>query len=85
MDNDNQTGSVEVTLSATATNASDEGVVAPQSVTLYVIDDDADMAPAFEIGSVSYNFIAGEEDIRTLPEATGGNGALTYSLSPETR
>ena len=83
VDNDNRTGSVEVTLSATATNASDEGVVAPQSVTLYVIDDDADTAPAFAIGSVSYNFIAGEEDSRTLPEATGGNGALTYSLSPE--
>ena len=83
VDNDNRTGSVAVTLSATATNASDEGVVAPQSITLYVIDDDADTAPAFEIGSVSYNFIAGEEDSRTLPEATGGNGALTYSLSPE--
>ena len=83
VDNDNRTGSVEVTLSATATNASDEGVVSPQSITLYVIDDDADTAPAFEIGSVSYNFIAGEGDSRTLPEATGGNGALTYSLSPE--
>ena len=83
VDNDNRTGSVEVTLSATATNASDEGVAAPQSITLYVIDDEADTAPAFEIGSVSYNFIAGEEDSRTLPEATGGNGALTYSLSPE--
>ena len=83
VNNDDRTGSVEVTLSATATNASDEGAVAPQSVTLYVIDDDADTAPAFEIGSVSYNFIAGEEDSRTLPEATGGNGALTYSLSPE--
>ena len=74
VDNDNRTGSVEVTLSATATNASDEGVVAPQSVSLYVIDDDADTAPAFEIGSVSYNFIAGEEDsapCRNRPEATG--------------
>ena len=83
VDNEDRTGSVEVTLSATATNASDEGVAAPQSVTLYVIDDEADTAPAFETGSVSYNFIAGEEDSRILPEATGGNGTLTYSLSPE--
>ena len=83
VDNDNQTGSVEVTVSATATNTGDEGVVAPQSVTLYVIDDEADTAPAFEVGSVAYTFNAGEEDSRTLPEATGGNGALTYSLSSE--
>ena len=83
VDNEERTGSVEVTLSATATNPGDEGVVAPQSVTLYVIDDEADTAPAFETGSVSYNFIAGEEDSRILPEATGGNGSLTYSLSPE--
>ena len=83
IDNEDRSGSIEVTLSATATNAGDEGVVAPQSVTLYVIDDEADTAPAFETGSVSYNFIAGEEDSRTLPEATGGNGSLTYSLSSE--
>ena len=83
VDNDDRTGNVEVTLSATATNPSAEGVVAPQSVKLYVIDDEADTAPTFEIGNVTYNFIAGEEDSRTLPEATGGNGSLTYSLSPE--
>ena len=83
VDNDEQTGSVEVTVSATATNASTEGVVAPRSVTLYVIDDDADVEPVFVIGSVAYTFTAGEEDSRTLPEATGGNEPLTYSLSPE--
>ena len=83
VDNDDQTGSVEVTVSATATNASTEGVVAPRSVTLYVIDDDADVEPVFVIGSVAYTFTAGEEDSRTLPEATGGNEPLTYSLSPE--
>ena len=83
VDNDEQTGSVEVTVSATATNASSEGVVAPRSVTLYVIDDDADIEPVFAIGSVAYTFTAGDEDSRTLPEATGGNEPLTYSLSPE--
>ena len=83
VDNDEQTGSVEVTVSATATNASTEGVVAPRSVMLYVIDDDADVGPVFVIGSVAYTFTAGEEDSRTLPEATGGNEPLTYSLSPE--
>ena len=83
VDNDEQTGSVEVTVSATATNASSEGVVAPRSVTVYVIDDDADIEPVFAIGSVAYTFTAGEEDSRTLPEATGGNEPLTYSLSPE--
>ena len=83
VDNVEQTGSVEVTVSATATNASTEGVVAPRSVTLYVIDDDADIEPVFVIGSVAYTFTAGEEDSRTLPEATGGNEPLTYSLSPE--
>ena len=82
VDNDDQTGSVKVTVSAAVTNASEEGVVAPHSVTLYVIDDDTDIAPAFEAGSVAYTFTAGEEDIRTLPEATGGNGSLTYSISP---
>ena len=83
VDNDDQSGSVKVTVSAAVTNASEEGVVAPHSVTLYVIDDDTDIAPAFEAGSVAYTFTAGEEDIRTLPEATGGNGSLTYSISPE--
>ena len=83
VDNEDRTGSVEVALSAIATNPSDEGVAAPQSVTLFVIDDEADTAPTFEIGSVTYNFTAGEEDSRTLPKATGGNGALTYSLSSE--
>ena len=83
VDNDDQTGSVEVTVSATATNTSTEGVVAPRSVTLYVIDDDADVEPVFVIGSVAYTFTAGKEDSRTLPEATGGNKPLTYSLSPE--
>ena len=83
VDNDDRTGSVEVTVSATAINASSEGVVAPRSVTLYVIDDDADVEPVFAIGSVAYTFTAGEEDSRTLPEATGGNEPLTYSLSPE--
>ena len=83
VDNDEQTGSVEVMVSATATNASSEGVVAPRSVTLYVIDDDADVEPVFAIGSVDYTFTAGDEDSRTLPEATGGNEPLTYSLSPE--
>ncbi|MYC08225.1 MAG: hypothetical protein F4X57_13810 [Chloroflexi bacterium] len=83
VDNDDRTGSVEVILSATANNASDEGVIAPQSLSLYVIDDEEDTAPAFEAANVAYAFIAGEEDNRTLPQAIGGNGPLTYSLSPE--
>ena len=83
LDNEDQTGSVEVTLTATATNASDEGVVAPRYLFLYVIDDEADTSPTFEAGGVAYTFIAGEEDSRALPRATGGNGPLTYSMSPE--
>ena len=83
VDNDDRTGSVEVSLSAIATNASDEGVIAPQSLSLYIIDDEADTEPAFEAASVAYTFTAGEESSRALPEATGGNGPLTYSLSPE--
>ena len=81
-DNNDRNGGVEVTVSATTTNVSDEGVVAPRSVSLYVIDDEADTTPAFAVESVDYTFIAGEEDSRTLPEATGGNAPLTYSMSP---
>ena len=83
VDNDEQTGSVEVTVSGTATNASSDGVVAPKPVTLYVLDDEADTEPAFAVDSVAYTFTAGVGDSRTFPEAIGGNGPLTYSISPE--
>ncbi len=83
VDNDDRTGSVEVTVSGTATNASREGVIPPRSVKLYVLDDEKDTNPAFAVGSVTYTFTAGNSDSRILPLATGGNEPLTYSISPE--
>ena len=66
-----------VTVSGRAMNS--EGITGPESVTLTVIDDDA---PIFADESIAFTFTAGVAGHRVLPEASYGNGPLTYSLSP---
>ena len=53
-------------------------------------DEDIDLEPYFGVpfgagpdGSITYNIIAGENNVLGLPGATGGNGKLTYTISPE--
>ena len=52
-------------------------------------DEDIDLEPFYGVpfgagpdGSMTYNIMAGENNIVGLPGATGGNGALTYTISP---
>ena len=66
-----------VTISAAATST--QGVTGPESVTLTVIDDEA---PIFANDSVAYTFTVGVAGSRLLPEATHGDGPLTYSIYP---
>ena len=52
-------------------------------------DEDTDLEPFFGAqfgagpdGSMTYNITAGENNVLGLPGATGGNGELTYTISP---
>ena len=58
--------------------------VAPASVTLTVTDDDANTTPDFGTLTIADHNWPKDVGIAplTLPAATGGNGALAYSLSP---
>ena len=70
---------VEVTLSS-AVNAT----IAAATGTGVIIDDTDDLAPSFGDASVApQRYTKGQEiDAFALPEATGGNGTLTYTLAP---
>ncbi len=72
------------TFTATATDATDNTSDATDAVIITL-----DTAPSFSsaaitaIANKSYTYTAGTAiPVLTLPKATGGNGALTYSLSP---
>ena len=72
------------TFTATATDATDNTSDATDAVIITL-----DTAPSFgsaaitAIANKSYTYTAGTAiPVLTLPKATGGNGALTYSLSP---
>ncbi len=72
------------TFTATATDATDNTSDATDAVIITL-----DTAPTFgsaaitAIANKSYTYTAGTAiPVLTLPKATGGNGALTYSLSP---
>ena len=73
----------KVTVSATAANG--HGIAGnPSPVTLTIEDDDVDLKPTFgdaEVADQSWP-ISTEIARLTLPAATGGDGALTYALSP---
>ena len=71
------TGAKSVTVSGAATNS--QGVMGPKSLTLTIIDDEA---PIFADEGIAYTFTVGVAGSRFLPEATHGNGPLTYSISP---
>ena len=52
--------------------------------------EDTDLRPVFDTpfgsgadGSMTFNITAGENNVLGLPGATGGNGGLTYTVSPE--
>ena len=76
VDNDERTGDVVVTVSAT----SSQGVTGPESATLTIIDDEG--PPRFVEDSISYTFTSGVGASRALPEPVAGSGLLTYSISP---
>ena len=58
--------------------------IAPADVTLTVTDDDANTTPDFGTQTIADQRWPKDVEIAplTLPAATGGNGALAYSLSP---
>ena len=66
-----------VTVSTKTINS--QGVIGPESLTLTIGDVGA---PFFEEDSVSHTFTVGLLVSVRLPEATGGSGPLTYSISP---
>ena len=65
-----------VTVNGEAANS--QGVTAPNSVTLTIIDDEA---PYFSDDDIVYTFTEGLTASRLLPEAAHGDGPLTYSLT----
>ncbi len=79
-DEDFDDESTEITLSASGGGY--DGETATVDVT--VDDDETDTAPSFNVEIDDIEWIANRVvEPFALPEATGGNGKLTYTLSPE--
>ena len=79
-DDDFDDETTEITL--TATGGGYDGVAATVDVT--VGDDETDTAPSFDAQAPDREWTAGRPVTTvTLPEATGGNGELTYTFSPD--
>ena len=79
-DEDFDDESTEITL--TASGGGYDGETA--TVTVTVDDDETDTAPAFSVEVDDIEWIANRAfEPFALPEASGGNGKLTYTLSPE--
>ena len=71
-----------VTVSGTAQNS--QGVAAdPEAVTVTITDDDVNKVPSFGTVIEDQEWPVETEIARlALPEATGGDGALTYAMTP---
>ena len=70
-------------VSATAANG--QGVAGnPAPLTLAIMDDDVDLKPSFGDDTISNRRWPTSTVVPRLelPEATGGDGTLTYTLSP---
>ncbi len=79
-DDDFDDETAEITL--TAVGGGYDGETA--TVTVTVDDDETDTAPAFNVEIDDIEWIANRAfEPFALPEASGGNGDLTYALSPE--
>ncbi len=79
-DEDFDDESTEITL--TAAGGGYDGETA--TVTVTVNDDETDTAPAFNVEMDDIEWVANRVlEPFALPEASGGNGKLTYTLSPE--
>ncbi len=83
--NDEEDAEHDKAVAVTATAANGQGVAAPPSpVTLTITDDDVNLKPTFGDATVADQRwpISTEIPRLTLPAATGGDGALTYTLAP---
>ena len=79
-DEDFDDETTEITL--TAAGGGYDGETATVDVT--VDDDETDTAPAFDVEMDDIEWVANRAfEPFALPEASGGNGKLTYTLSPE--
>ena len=72
------------TVSVSATAANSHGAGNPNAVTLTITDDDVDLMPTFGGAQVASRLWPTATVIPrlVLPRATGGDGTLTYTLSP---
>ncbi len=72
------------TVSVSATAANSHGAGNPNAVTLTITDDDVDLKPTFGGAQVASRLWPTATVIPrlVLPRATGGDGTLTYTLSP---
>ncbi len=83
VDNGNQTGDVSVTVSATAANVSDEGVIGPEPVELAIADDETIPVASLSLSPVE---IVEGRDITlvtaTLDSRSSAETTVTVSTSP---
>ena len=88
---DNNVVAADKTITISATVIEGDGASAPSDLTLTITNDDApvtvaDTAPRFaadEADIQTYSYVEGAGIVLTLPEAIGGNGSLTYTLTPD--
>ena len=84
-----ETGTFTLTLTASVSTSGASGAAGARapgdstaSATLSVtVEVETDTTPVFADDSKSYSFTEGSYGSKTLPEATGGNGTLSYALS----
>ncbi len=70
------------TYTYTVTDSDDNTAASDADTETFTIAVEADTAPVFSGPVAPQNWVRGTAVAVTLPAATGGNGALTYSLSP---
>ena len=83
--NDAEDAEHDKTVTVSATAANDQGIAGtPSPVTLTITDDDVNLKPTFGDATVADQRwpVSTEISRLTLPAATGGDGALTYTLAP---
>ena len=83
--NDAEDAANDKTVTVSATAANGQGIAGnPSPVTLTIEDDDVDLKPTFGDQQIASRLWPVSTVIPrlTLPRATGGDGTLTYALSP---